>query len=74
MSTEKKATLITKHKFVTNLETGEYFRYNGVVWRRIEPHGFINNSSVIRTVLERGDAICVRVEDGRFTAWKGSTQ
>lgn len=52
-----------------DLQDGSLFKYNNGVWMKAFPHGFINNSSVLKEVLERGDGLAVEMKSGKVTAW-----
>ncbi len=60
------------HGFVspTSIPLGDCFRYRDELWMRAKPCGFINNSSVLKNVAERGDVFAVNLKNGAFTAWR----
>ena len=54
----------------SEVKVGEYFLYEGKEWRRVDFYGFINNSSIIKNVRDRGDGFAVKTETGIVASWR----
>jgi hypothetical protein len=61
---------------MTELEPGQTFVWKGVLWMRLELHhtSYLNKSRVFSDTMNKGDAICCRLDTGIVSVWRGNVR